>query len=127
MLGGRGFVLVVLVVLKHLSHFLSGDASFLPASGSVSLQHGNTLRVGAEGDGLVVCIVHWEKCREHDAFIHDYMHDSNIVAAEGRGLLAGKCFRIGHMGYVTAKDIDAVLEALQQALPRLGFQPTGVR
>jgi len=30
------------------------------------------------------------------------------------------------MGYVTTKDIDAVLEALQQALPRLGFQPAGV-
>ena len=29
------------------------------------------------------------------------LHDYNIVAAEGRGLLAGRCFRIGHMGYVT--------------------------
>ena len=54
------------------------------------------------------------------------MHDYNIVAAEGRGRLAGKCFRIGHMGYVTTQDIDAVLEALQQALPRLGFQPASV-
>ena len=54
------------------------------------------------------------------------MHDYNIVAAEGRGRLAGKCFRIGHMGYVTTQDIDAVLAALQQALPRLGFQPASV-
>ena len=54
------------------------------------------------------------------------MHEYNIVAAEGRGLLTGKCFRIGHMGDVTAQDIDAVLAALQQALPRLGFQPDGV-
>ena len=54
------------------------------------------------------------------------MHDYNIVAAEGRGLLAGKCFRVGHMGYVTTQDIDEVLAALQQALPRLGFQSAGV-
>lgn len=55
------------------------------------------------------------------------MHDYNIVAAEGRGLLAGKCFRIGHMGYVTEKDIDDVLNALKLALPRLGCQPISAR
>jgi aspartate aminotransferase-like enzyme len=53
-------------------------------------------------------------------------NDYNIVAAEGRGLLAGKCFRIGHMGYVTEQDIDEVLAALQQALLRLGCKPAGV-
>jgi len=55
------------------------------------------------------------------------MHDYNIVAAEGRGLLAGKCFRIGHMGYVTEKDIDEVLNALELALPRLGYSPISAR
>jgi aspartate aminotransferase-like enzyme len=54
------------------------------------------------------------------------MNDYNIVAAEGRGLLAGKCFRIGHMGYVTENDIDDVLNTLEQALPRLGYKPDGV-
>ena len=49
---------------------------------------------------------------------------STTAFSSGRG--AGKGFRIGHMGYVTTQDIDAVLEALQQALPRLGFQPAGV-
>ena len=49
------------------------------------------------------------------------MHDYNIVAAEGRGLLAGKCFRIGHMGYVTEQDIDEVLQALKRVLPKVGF------
>jgi aspartate aminotransferase-like enzyme len=55
------------------------------------------------------------------------MNDYHIVLAEGRGLLAGKSFRIGHMGYVSEKDIDEVLNALEQALPRLGWKPTGVR
>jgi aspartate aminotransferase-like enzyme len=54
------------------------------------------------------------------------MNDYHIVAAEGRGRLAGKCFRIGHMGYVDEKDIDDVLSALKLALPRLGYKPTGV-
>jgi aspartate aminotransferase-like enzyme len=55
------------------------------------------------------------------------MNDYNIVVAEGRGLLAGKSFRIGHMGYVSEQDIDDVLNALKLALPRLGCEPIGVR
>ena len=47
----------------------------------------------------------------------------DIVAAEGRGRLAGKVFRIGHMGHVSEADIDGVLGALREALPRLGFAP----
>ena len=50
--------------------------------------------------------------------------DYDIIAAEGRGLLTGKVFRIGHLGYVTEQDIDQVLAALREALPRLGFAPT---
>ena len=48
----------------------------------------------------------------------------DIIAAEGRGKLAGKVFRIGHMGYVSTEDIDDVTAALREALPRLGFVPT---
>jgi aspartate aminotransferase-like enzyme len=55
------------------------------------------------------------------------MNDYNIVVAEGRGLLAGKSFRIGHMGYVIQQDIDDVLNALKLALLRLGCEPIGVR
>ncbi len=44
----------------------------------------------------------------------------------GTSVLGTIRFPIGHMGYMTAQDIDAVLEALRQALPRLGFQPAGV-
>ncbi len=47
----------------------------------------------------------------------------DIIAAEGRGLLAGRVFRIGHMGYVTKDDIDGVFAALREALPNLGFTP----
>lgn len=50
--------------------------------------------------------------------------DYDIIAAEGRGKLAGKVFRIGHMGHVTTQDIDDVVTALKEALPRLGFIPT---
>ena len=51
--------------------------------------------------------------------------DYDIIAAEGRGLLAGRVFRIGHMGYVSTEDIDDVLAALKEALPKLGYQPAG--
>ncbi|MCH8849103.1 MAG: alanine--glyoxylate aminotransferase family protein, partial [Chloroflexi bacterium] len=49
--------------------------------------------------------------------------DYDIIAAEGRGRLAGRVFRIGHMGYVSSEDIDEVFAALKEALPKLGYQP----
>ena len=45
----------------------------------------------------------------------------STVLAGGQQRLDGKIFRIGHLGYVTEKDIDAVMEALKAALPQAGF------
>ncbi|MCK5653719.1 MAG: alanine--glyoxylate aminotransferase family protein, partial [Dehalococcoidia bacterium] len=45
----------------------------------------------------------------------------NTVLAGGQQRLDGKIFRIGHLGYVTEGDIDAVMEALKAALPQAGF------
>lgn len=47
-------------------------------------------------------------------------HDT--VVAGGQAILAGKIFRIGHLGYVTDEDIDAALDALRLALPKVGFK-----
>ncbi len=44
-----------------------------------------------------------------------------IVLAGGQGKLDGKIFRIGHLGWVTEDDIEAVVSALKVALPRAGF------
>ena len=46
--------------------------------------------------------------------------EENVVLAAGQGKLVGKIFRIGHMGGVTQKDIEEVLEALQTVLPKAG-------
>jgi aspartate aminotransferase-like enzyme len=40
----------------------------------------------------------------------------------GQGPLAGKIFRIGHLGWVTEQDIAETIETLRKALPRVGFQ-----
>ena len=62
-----------------------------------------------------------------DAALLGMLRDEyDIIAAEGRGVLAGKVFRVGHMGYVTTEDIDAVTAALREALPKLGFAPAAV-
>lgn len=58
-----------------------------------------------------------------DALRDDY----DIIAAEGRGLLTGRVFRIGHMGYVSTQDIDNVFDSLRDALPKLGFEIAPVR
>ena len=50
----------------------------------------------------------------------------DVVLAGGQAKLSGKIFRVGHLGYVAEHEIREVLEALEKALPRLGFQPSGV-
>ena len=45
--------------------------------------------------------------------------DHGVVLAGGQQSLSGKIFRIGHMGYTTAEEIEGVLTALDEVLPRL--------
>ncbi|HKZ50403.1 MAG TPA: alanine--glyoxylate aminotransferase family protein [Dehalococcoidia bacterium] len=44
-----------------------------------------------------------------------------VVLAGGQGNLAGKIFRIGHLGWVTEEDIQETLTALEGGLQRLGY------
>ena len=44
-----------------------------------------------------------------------------VVLAGGQAKLAGKIFRIGHLGWVSDEELRAAIEALRSALPRLGF------
>ncbi len=50
----------------------------------------------------------------------------NTVLAGGQGTLTGKIFRIGHLGLVSEADLQACLDALKLALPRVGFAPPAV-
>ena len=52
--------------------------------------------------------------------------DHGVVVAGGQGKLAGKIFRIGHLGLVSQEDIRHALNALAEVLPRVGFNvPVG--
>jgi aspartate aminotransferase-like enzyme len=46
----------------------------------------------------------------------------DTVLASGQGKLTGKIVRIGHMGIVDRKDIDAAVDALGSALDKLGYR-----
>ncbi|MBI1992662.1 MAG: alanine--glyoxylate aminotransferase family protein [Candidatus Omnitrophica bacterium] len=49
------------------------------------------------------------------------MYDrSRVMVAGGQGEMAGKIFRIAHMGYIAPDDVVAGLDALEQALAELG-------
>jgi aspartate aminotransferase-like enzyme len=48
--------------------------------------------------------------------------DYDTVLAAGQGKLAGKIFRIGHMGIVDTADIDAAFAALETVLNQLGYK-----
>jgi aspartate aminotransferase-like enzyme len=46
----------------------------------------------------------------------------DVILGGGQQVLEGKIFRIGHLGWVDEKDIDAVFAALKEALPKAGFK-----
>jgi len=48
--------------------------------------------------------------------------EHQIVLAGGQQRLDGKIFRIGHLGWVTEKDIKVVISALKEVLPKAGFK-----
>ena len=45
----------------------------------------------------------------------------DTVLAGGQARLAGKIFRIGHLGWVSEEEILATFESLRSALPKLGY------
>jgi aspartate aminotransferase-like enzyme len=53
--------------------------------------------------------------------------EHNVVLAGGQGELEGKCFRIGHLGWVDEAAIRDVLDALDAVLPTVGFATVAAR
>ena len=45
----------------------------------------------------------------------------DVELAGGQSSLSGKIFRIGHLGWIFEKDIEIVISALKEALPKAGF------
>jgi aspartate aminotransferase-like enzyme len=55
--------------------------------------------------------------------ITEIMRDEHgIVLSGGQSTLAGKIFRIGHLGFVTDSEIDDVIRELRHALPKAGYK-----
>lgn len=59
---------------------------------------------------------------KNDAVYHGLMDMANFTIAGGQDKLAGKIFRIGHMGYVDEIDLISVFGALEIVLKKLGFE-----
>ncbi|MEE8374260.1 MAG: alanine--glyoxylate aminotransferase family protein [Dehalococcoidia bacterium] len=55
-------------------------------------------------------------------FVGVMREDHGVILSGGQQTLAGKIFRIGHLGYVNDADIDDVLEKLPKALSKLGYK-----
>ncbi|MBM2826646.1 MAG: class aminotransferase [Dehalococcoidia bacterium] len=56
-------------------------------------------------------------------FLEIVRDEHNVELAEGQGALAGKIFRIGHLGYVNEDDIREALQAIRATLISLGHAP----
>ena len=48
--------------------------------------------------------------------------EQQVILAGGQQKLDGKIFRIGHLGWVTESDIEAVISAIKIVLPQAGFR-----
>lgn len=53
------------------------------------------------------------------ALIKELQDTHGIVVASGQGKTADRMIRVGHMGWCDADDIDVVLDALAEAVPRV--------
>jgi aspartate aminotransferase-like enzyme len=51
--------------------------------------------------------------------------EHGVVVSGGQQKLDGKIFRIGHLGWVSEDDIEAVISALKVVLPQAGFRSAG--
>jgi aspartate aminotransferase-like enzyme len=71
----------------------------------------NTVTAVSGGDGLDI-----KKLRQ---ILKD---EHKIVLSGGQQQLDGKIFRIGHLGWVTEKEMKEVISALKAVLPRAGFK-----
>jgi len=74
----------------------------------------NTVTAVAAPDGLDIAKLLKIMREEH-----------GVELAGGQGKLAGKIFRIGHLGWVNDDDIETVISALKAALPKAGFKSAG--
>ena len=54
------------------------------------------------------------------ALVANLRTEHGVVISGGQASLAGKIFRIGHMGRTTEGEIQDVLDALEDVLPRVG-------
>ena len=48
--------------------------------------------------------------------------DHDVIISGGQASLAGKIFRVGHMGRTTESDIQDTLDAIEDVLPKVGFK-----
>jgi aspartate aminotransferase-like enzyme len=67
-----------------------------------------------------VTAIYYPKGVEDQAF-RRIMTELGVVIAGGLGPLAGKIFRIGHMGNINANDILVTIGAIEATLKELGF------
>ena len=54
-----------------------------------------------------------------DAAFRAELYEQGVIVAGGLGPTAGKLFRLGHMGNITARELEEVLEAIERTLIKL--------
>jgi aspartate aminotransferase-like enzyme len=59
-----------------------------------------------------------------DAALRKETAARGVVLAGALGPIAGKAFRLGHMGNIGAGEVAAVLETIEESLRALGLAPT---
>jgi aspartate aminotransferase-like enzyme len=58
-----------------------------------------------------------------DAFRRRLAAEQRVIVAGGQGPLKGRILRLGHMGHLIERDVDAALDAIQAQLGQFGARP----
>ncbi|HXW53340.1 MAG TPA: alanine--glyoxylate aminotransferase family protein [Myxococcota bacterium] len=80
------------------------------------------LELFAESPTEAITSIYSPKSLEPDAIYQGLMKFANFTIAGGQEQMAGKIFRIGHMGYVDDIDLIGVFGALEIVLKKLGYE-----
>jgi aspartate aminotransferase-like enzyme len=59
---------------------------------------------------------------EYKALSTMMQEEKQVIITGGQDTLAGKIFRIGHLGWVNESDIKECMSALEYVLPKLGYK-----
>lgn len=56
-----------------------------------------------------------------DLSFREKLYENGVLVSAGKGVLAGKIFRLGHMGNITENEVVATLSIIEKTLSEINY------